>query len=79
MHFCPSLHCRKWYHASCLIIGRHFDTGASATRGLRLLAVDPDSEVPFVTFAYFAEPESAEDMGSDESVRPISTYHTPSL
>lgn len=34
------------------------------TRGLRLLAADPDSEAPFATFAYLAERESGEDVVS---------------
>ncbi|RPD60663.1 hypothetical protein L226DRAFT_541065 [Lentinus tigrinus ALCF2SS1-7] len=63
MHFCPRLGCRKWYHNSCLVTMGHTDTvSPPSTRGLRLLAVDPYSEVPFATFAYFSEQESAEDM-----------------
>lgn len=68
MHFCPSLECRKWYHASCLEISRSIDTSPVETRGLRLLATDPDSEAPFATFAYFAERESAEDLMSIDQV-----------
>ncbi|KAM5546059.1 hypothetical protein V8D89_000185 [Ganoderma adspersum] len=61
MHFCPSTNCRKWYHSNCLILMKHLDTTSHpATRAIRLLANDPDSEAPFVMFGHFSEPESRE-------------------
>ncbi|RDX52381.1 hypothetical protein OH76DRAFT_1470354 [Lentinus brumalis] len=69
MHFCPRLGCRKWYHASCLTTMRHIDADSPpSTRGLRLLAVDPTSEIPNITFAYFSEQESAEDAASADKL-----------
>ncbi|EJF59878.1 hypothetical protein DICSQDRAFT_162264 [Dichomitus squalens LYAD-421 SS1] len=59
MHFCPRLDCRTWYHSSCLPHLNAVDVVAPpSTRGIRLLAVDPDSEAPFVLFGHFCEPES---------------------
>ena len=69
MHFCPSAGCRKWFHAHCLAERGCIDHVCPAsTRGLRLLAGDPDSEVPYATFAYFAERESVEDMKCADQV-----------
>ncbi|KAI0672133.1 hypothetical protein C8Q78DRAFT_1068749 [Trametes maxima] len=63
MHFCPSLHCRKWYHVSCLKNTQGLlDNLPAATRDLRLLAVNPDEEVLYPTFSYFYEKESQEDV-----------------
>lgn len=61
MHFCPSVNCRKWYHSNCLVLMQHLDTTSHpATRAIRLLANDPDSEAPFVMFGHFSESESRE-------------------
>ncbi|KAI0357744.1 hypothetical protein OH77DRAFT_1450282 [Trametes cingulata] len=69
MHFCPSLQCRKWYHSSCLkSMTDQLDTLPTQTRGLRLLAVNPDEEIPFVTFEYFYEQESQSDITHDRKV-----------
>ncbi|KAI0634559.1 hypothetical protein C8Q77DRAFT_1157366 [Trametes polyzona] len=78
MHFCPAAACRKWYHASCLLSRQAvlaslpaesqgagqslIDTLPPQTRGLRLLAVNPDEEVLFTTLEYFYEPESQQEI-----------------
>ncbi|KAI0634564.1 hypothetical protein C8Q77DRAFT_1055715 [Trametes polyzona] len=78
MHFCPAAACRKWYHTSCLLsrqavlaslpaesqgAGQNLiDMLPPQTRGLRLLAVNPDEEVLFTTFEYFYEPESQQEV-----------------
>ncbi|KAI0366548.1 hypothetical protein BV20DRAFT_1002180 [Pilatotrama ljubarskyi] len=69
MHFCPSLKCRKWYHSSCLRnMLDQLDTLPPQTRGLRLLAVNPDEEVPFASFEYFYELESQSDITHADEV-----------
>ncbi|KAI0649739.1 hypothetical protein C8Q79DRAFT_997790 [Trametes meyenii] len=69
MHFCPSLHCRKWYHVSCLGSTQNLlDALPAATRDLRLLAVNPDEEVLYPTFSYFYERESQDDVVHTEAV-----------
>ncbi|PIL28890.1 hypothetical protein GSI_08936 [Ganoderma sinense ZZ0214-1] len=61
MHFCPSVNCRKWFHARCLALMQNLDTTSHPmTRAIRLLANDPDSQAPFVMFGHFAGPESRE-------------------
>lgn len=48
MHFCPRPSCRKAYHHTCLLNGKHKETGSSlTTRPLRLLCVSPDSDEDF--------------------------------
>ena len=76
MHFCPRLDCRKWYHSSCLSVLKFVDaTAPPSTRGIRLLAVDPDSEVPFVMFGHFCEPESRDIVPDSMEQVSVSVLH----
>lgn len=92
MHFCPSLSCRKWYHTSCLLTKQRMllslpaeaqdpkhnviDPLPAQTRNLRLLAVNPDEEVPFTTFEFFYEPESHDGFTFTATVLSINTSPT---
>ncbi|KAI8996685.1 hypothetical protein BD414DRAFT_455692 [Trametes punicea] len=69
MHFCPSLKCRKWYHSSCLqTIRGNTDVLPTETRGLRLLAVNPDEEVLYTTLEYFYEQDALDNVPSTDKV-----------
>lgn len=58
MHFCPRVGCRRWYHRECLVQKDYTDSVDKyrGDRGVRLLAVDPDMEVPCAILAWFSEP-----------------------
>ncbi|KAI0088356.1 hypothetical protein BDY19DRAFT_194128 [Irpex rosettiformis] len=54
-HFCPRPECRAWFHELCLARKHTEDetTVSDISRALRLLAVDPDLQVPHPTFSRF--------------------------
>ncbi|KAI0772998.1 hypothetical protein BD413DRAFT_612463 [Trametes elegans] len=69
MHFCPNPNCRRWHHTSCLTVTSNLhDALPLVTRGLRLLAVNPDEEVLYAAFAYFYEAESQDEICDTDGV-----------
>ena len=51
--------CRRWYHSSCLSAYDIDEDAPNATRGLRLLANDPDNETcVYPALSYFSDTPS---------------------
>lgn len=58
-HFCPRETCRRWFHTVCLLKYGHIESSPALYRGdraVRLLAVDPDSEVNCAVLAWYCDP-----------------------
>ncbi|KZT09662.1 uncharacterized protein LAESUDRAFT_674547 [Laetiporus sulphureus 93-53] len=81
MHFCPRENCRTWYHTSCLMkYGRVDDfnvTCYEGDRGVRLLAVNPDSDLDCAVLSSFSRPHDLDDSTSETSELNRSLSGTP--
>ncbi|EMD36739.1 hypothetical protein CERSUDRAFT_95012 [Gelatoporia subvermispora B] len=74
MHFCPRSGCRRWYHRSCLLARGHIDRPSAlynGSRGVRLLAGDPDQNASCAALNWYCESY----VSSDPHAQPEQDIH----